>query len=140
MTKLVEAVLKSRRKPILNELKNPLQRGFIENATPIYCALIVEVLDSHNKHINKPTYVAFLDAKSVFDVVVHPNLMRKLYNSGIKYHKWLPIKSLHESSKTSVKWQGLFSPTFTNRLGVPQGGVLSADLYKLYNNEPLNRI
>lgn len=84
--------------------------------------------------------MAFLDAKSALDVVVHQNLMRKLYNSGIKDHERLLIKSLHENSKTSVKWQGHFSPTFINQQGVRQGGVLSAVLYKLYNNDLLDRI
>lgn len=57
----------------------------------------MEAFYRHNKDINKPMYMAFPDAKSAFDVVVHPNLIRKLYNSGIKDHKWLLIKSLPEN-------------------------------------------
>ena len=35
----------------------------------------------NNKDLIKPTYVAFMDVKSVFDVVVYENLMRKLYHN-----------------------------------------------------------
>ena len=35
------------------------------------CALIVEEFYRNNKDLNKPTYMAFIDAKSAFDVVVH---------------------------------------------------------------------
>ena len=90
--------------------------------------------------MNKPTYAAFIDVKSAFDVVVHPNLMRKLYNSGVTGHEWLVIDSLHRDSLTSVKWQGQISPTYVNQQGVRQGSVLSADLYKVYNNGTLERI
>ena len=69
-----------------------------------------------------------MDVKSAFDVVVHPNLMKKLYNSGIDGLNWLMINSLHHNSQTAVKWQGQLSSTYTN-----QGGVLSADLFKVYN-------
>ena len=41
LTKLIEAVLKSRIKPIVNKLQSPLQTGFTESASPIKCALLV---------------------------------------------------------------------------------------------------
>ena len=81
-----------------------------------------------------------MDAKSAFDIVVHPNLMRKLYNSGVTGHEWLVIDSLYRDSLTSVRWQGQISPTFVNQQGVRQGGVLGADLFKIYNNGTLCRI
>ena len=84
--------------------------------------------------------MAFMDAKSAFDVVVHPNLMRKLYKSGVHTHDWRAINSLHEDSMTFVKWQGEMSPVFFNQQGVRQGGVLSADLYKLFINDLLDRL
>ena len=64
------------------------------------CALLVEEFYRNNKDLKKKerkkkkiTYVAFMDAKSAFDVVVQPNLMRKLYNSGATGHEWLVIDS-----------------------------------------------
>ena len=140
LTRLIEAVLKSRIKLKLLSQQNCLQRGFTENSSPMNCALIVEEFFRNNKDLNRPTYMVFMDAKSAFDVVVHPNLMRKLYKSGVHTHEWLAINSLHEESMTSVKWQGEMSPVFINQQGVRQGGVLSADLYKLFINDLLDRL
>lgn len=81
-----------------------------------------------------------MDAKSAFEVVVHSNPMKKLYNMGITGHNWLLIESLHNGSMTSVKWQNQISPAYVYQQGVRQGGELSADLYKVYNNDLLDRI
>ena len=66
--------------------------------------------------------------------------MRKLYHSGVTGHEWLVIDSLNGDSLTSVKWQGQISPTFVNQQGIRKGGVLSAELFKVYNNGTLYRI
>ena len=50
------------------------------------------------------------------------------------------INNLHHESQTAVKWQGQLSSTYINQQGVRQGGVLSADLFKVYNNGLLDRI
>lgn len=140
LTRILEATLKARINPILHRQQHPLQRGFTRNSSPMNCALLVEEFYRNNKDLKKPTYIAFMDVKSAFDVVVHPNLMRKLYNSGVTGHEWLVIESLHRDSLTSVKWQGQISSTYVNQQGVRQGGILSADLFKVYNNGTLYRI
>ena len=140
LTRLIESVIKSRIEFKLLQQQNLLQRGFTKNSSPMNCALLVEEFYRNNKDLHKPTYVAFMDAKSAFDVVVHSNLMRKLYNTGIEPNEWMLINSLHQDSVTAVKWRNKLSSTYINQQGVRQGGVLSADLYKLYNNAQLHRI
>jgi hypothetical protein len=51
--------------------QNPLQKGFTENSSPLLCELLVEEFERENKDLKRPTYIAMLDAKSAFDVVVH---------------------------------------------------------------------
>lgn len=104
LTRLLETILKFRIKSTLADHQNPLQRGFTENSSPMNCALLVEEFYRNNVDLNKPTYIAFMDVKSAFDVVVHPNLMRKLYNQGVDGINWLVINSLHQESVTAVKW------------------------------------
>ncbi|MCG8046395.1 MAG: reverse transcriptase domain-containing protein, partial [Candidatus Thiodiazotropha endolucinida] len=140
LTRLIEAILKARIKPALLSQQNAFQRGFTENSSPMNCSLIVEEFYRNNRDLSKPTYIGFMDAKSAFDVVIHSNLMRRLYNVGVEPNEWLTINSLHHNSLTAVKWKGELSSTFVNCQGVRQGGVLSADLYKLYNNPLLDRI
>ena len=140
LTKILETILKARIQPILMERQNPLQRGFTEKSSPMNCALLVEEFYRNNKDLNKPTYIAFMDVKSAFDVVVHENLMRKLYHNGVGGLNWLLINSLHQESLTSVKWQGQLSKSYVNEQGVRQGGVLSTDLFKVYDNGLLDRV
>ena len=43
------------------------------------------IMDCKDHYFGKiPAYIAFLDAKSVFDVVSHQSLMRKLFHIGIE--------------------------------------------------------
>jgi len=82
-----------------------------------------------------------LDAKSAFDVVVHANLIRRLHQYELSEQSILLINSLYENAVSHIKWKNLMSEqNFKIEQGVRQGGVLSADLYKLYINPLLNFI
>ena len=87
-----------------------------------------------------PAYIAFLDAKSAFDVVSHQSLMCKLFHIGIEGNMWTLISSLHQDAKSVVKWQGQISEEFCMEQGVCQGGILSTDLYKVYEDSLLDRL
>ena len=43
--------------------------------------------------------------------------------------------SFHRDTLTSVKWQRQISPTYVEKQEVRQGGVLSTDLFKVYNTD-----
>ena len=140
ITKVLEAVLRSKIQPIINAQQNPLQRGFTKNSSPMNCSLIIEESLREQRDRRQLLYIAFLDAKSAFAVVNHDSLMRKLYHKGVEGAPWLLIRSLHEGSATAVKWEGAISEPFQVHQGVKQGGVLSTDLYKVYNNGSLDRL
>ena len=86
------------------------------------------------------THIAFLDSKSVFDVVSHASLMRKLFHIGVEGNHWNLINSLHTDAQTAVKWNSRLSDSFMVQQGVRQGGILSTDLYKVYGNKLLDRL
>ena len=104
------------------------------------CSLIIEEYIRNNKDSKLPTYIAFLDAKSAFDVVSHTSLLRKIYHIGVKGALWNLITSLHTNARTVIKWDGQQSEEFDIEQGVRQGGILSTDLYKVYGNNLLNRL
>ena len=119
--------------------QNPLQKGFTENSSPLLCELLLEEFERENKDLKRPTYIAMLDAKSAFDVVVHANLIRRLHQYEFSDQSILLINSLYENAVSHIKWKNLMSEqNFKIEQGVRQGGVLSADLYKLYINPLLN--
>ena len=104
------------------------------------CSLVVEKTIREYKDLRKPVYIAFLDAKSAFDVVSHENLLRKLYHAGMQGVSWSLIHSLHAEAESVVKWNGAYSEVFKVEQGVRQGGILSIDLYKLYGNGLFDRL
>jgi hypothetical protein len=58
----------------LLSLQNPLQKGFTENSTPLLCELFIEEFERESKDSKLPVYIAMLDGKFAFDVVIHANL------------------------------------------------------------------
>ena len=139
-TKVLELVIRARLKQLILEKQNKLQRGFTENSSPMNTALILEEFIRDRRDSQSPAYIAFLDARSAFDVVSHRSLMRKLFNIGIEGNMWTLINSLHQDAKSAVKWQGEISEQFRVDQGVRQGGILSTDLYKVYNDSLLDRL
>ena len=92
------------------------------------------------KDSGKPVYMAMLDAKSAFDVVVKDILMRKTFLSGVDPAAWSLIDELHTETKCVIKWMDNKSSEFEIFQGVKQGGLLSADLYKVYVNDLLKML
>ena len=70
----------------------------------------------------------------------HDSLLRKLFNIGIEGKSWSLIRSLYQEAVNLIKWNGLLSNQFKVEQGVLQGGILSADFYKLYANNALLRV
>ena len=140
LTKVLELIIRARLKHLILEKQNKLQRGFTEKSSPMNTALILEEYIRDRQDTQTPVYIAFLDAKSAFDVVSHKSLMRKLFNIGVEGNMWTLINSLHKDAKSAVKWQGEISEQFRVEQGVRQGGILSTDLYKVYNDGLLDRL
>ena len=140
LSKVLENVLMERIKQIILEHQNKLQRGFTESSSPMNCSLILEESIRENKDNNLPTLIAFLDAKSAFDVVIHTSLMRKLFHIGTERQCWNLIDNLYSDVETLVMWGGQLSDSFEIRQGVRQGGILSTNMNKAYNNKLLDRL
>jgi hypothetical protein len=81
-------------------------------------SLILEEIERENKDRKTPTIIGMLDAKSVFDVVRHTILIRKLYHYGISTQSILLIDSLYRNATTKIKWKGQLSEEFKIEQGV----------------------
>ena len=133
--KLIEYLLREDLREVTLPQQSKLQRGFTEQASPLNAAFLVEEFYRERKDLEKPVYIAFLDAKSAFDVVVNEILMRKVYLSGVKPSTWRLINEIHIDSHSAINWNGNVSRKFEIKQGVKQGGLLSADLFKVYSND-----
>ncbi|CAC5360674.1 unnamed protein product [Mytilus coruscus] len=76
-SKIIENILKGRENPKIIISQNPLQKGFTEGTSPLICELFIEEFERESKYLKLPVYIALLDGKSFFDVVVHANLIRR---------------------------------------------------------------
>ncbi|CAC5421448.1 unnamed protein product [Mytilus coruscus] len=72
-SKIIEIILKDRENNEILKHQNPLQKDFTAKSTPLLCELFIEEFEWENKDLKLPTYIALLDGKSAFDVVVHTN-------------------------------------------------------------------
>ena len=111
--KIIESIMKNRLRPKWDQQQQcPLQRGFTKNSAPLNTAFILEEARREALDIGKLLTVVLLDAKSAFDVVVHKNLLKKLYHLGIQDKHWTLIKSLHTNASSAIKFNGLVSENF----------------------------
>jgi hypothetical protein len=138
--KVIEKLLKKKIAPAIEAKQNPLQRGFTKGTPPLNAALLMQEAINQAKQEKRTLFMAFLDAKAAFDVVDQTSLMRKLYLTGITGATWSITLDMFHEAKTTVKWQGTTSEPFTIHQGVRQGGILSTDQYKCYNNDLLDRL
>ena len=138
--KITEAILKERISPQCDRTQNPYQRGFTRNALPMNAGLIMEEFLRESKDNNLTAHLILLDAKSAFDVVDHAHMLRRLFHIDVQDKHWYQISSLHKDAPSIVKWFWEQSSSFEIHQGVRQGGIVSTDLYKIYQNSLLNRI
>ena len=65
--------------------------------------------------------------------------MCKLFHIGIEGQCWNLTDSIHSNAETVVMWGGQLSDSFEIHQCVKQGGILSIDMYKVYNNKLIDR-
>lgn len=114
--------MKNRLRPKWDQQQCPLQRGYTKHSAPLNAAFILEEARREALDIGKLLTIILLDAKSAFDVVVHKNLLKKLYHLGIQDKHWTLIKSLHTNASSAIKFNGLVSENFNILQGGPVKG------------------
>ena len=89
------------------------------------------IVDRILQAIDKGEFVigVFLDFSKAFDTVNHNNLLRKLYNYGIRgvTVKW--FTSYLADKKQAVLYRNVMSSNCNITCGVPQGSVLGPILF-----------
>ena len=138
--KIIETVVRDTIQPNILNVQNTAQGGFTAGSSPLNAALIVEEFYHESKDNNSQAHLILLDAKEAFDVVQHKHVLRRLYHCGVQDTHWQLIESLHVNANSVIKWDGQLSEPFEIAQGIRQGGLLSTDLYKLYQNPLLNTL
>ena len=100
--------------------------------------LITEAIQI-SKYCNKePLFLLFLDAKSAFDAVIVPYLIRNLYLTGMHDQGVLFMDTRLRNRTTVLEFDKTMVGPIIDEKGLEQGGLSSSDCYKVYNNECLD--
>jgi hypothetical protein len=93
-----------------------------ENSAPLLCELFIEEYERENKDLNSPTYIGLLDGKSAIDVVVHANMIRRLFQIGFSKQSITLINNLYTNASSCIKWKNQISKSMISiEQGVRQG-------------------
>ena len=130
----------SKGKPHMNKNQNKMQRGFSENSSSINTGFLYSETLTESKECKEPIYVVTLDGQKAFDTVWIRSLLRNMYFTGISNDLWSMLNQLYSDVTTKVKFDNIASDSFQMLQGVRQAGILSAPLYKQFNNKLLDTI
>ena len=134
LLKILEHILSSRHDPVLTSSQSGLQSGFTRDKSSIMSALLITECQLEAKATKQKIILTTLDTRKAFDVVDHSILLQNLFLDGIQSPEWLILKDLYDQMTSVVKWDGRSSDDIQIMQGVRQGGVLSTQHYKRYNN------
>jgi len=134
LLKTLEHILNTRHKDIFQQTQSRLQTGFTKGTSSARSALLVTECQLEAKAAKKQLIFVTLDTRKAFDVVNHKILLRNLFLDGVPEAEWNLLRDLYKDMQACVKWLGQKSEIFKIDQGVRQGGVLSTEHYKRFNN------
>lgn len=111
----------------------PEQFGFRprHNTTLLAAKLTTDIFSGFNREMN--TVLLLLDMERAFDTVWHAGLIYKLAHvHGLPLHLVALVYSFIKDRKFQVRVENVLSSSRPINAGVPQGTVLSPQLYSLY--------
>ena len=119
----------------MKEVQANLQLGFTVGLTPGLASLIITEASTEAEELGVPLLMCTLDVCKAIDTCSHQSIVRKMYLADIDHDVLAIVDSMYQNMKSKVQWKGFLSQEFTIQQGTRQGGVLSANLYKLYIND-----
>ena len=99
--------------------------------------LITETVQHSLFHHHLPVFLLFLDARSAFDRVVISFLIRNFYLNGIDGNSLEYLNNRLSNRVTVIEWDKELLGPINDEQGLEQGGCISSDGYKMYNNDLL---
>ena len=108
-TKIIQSILKSRVDIQIDQIQNPLQRGFTEAIPMLFAAFIASEVIIESSTNNDELLLLTLDAEKAFDKLNHEILFNKLYHNGIKGDMWVLLRNMYREMTTQVKWDNHLS-------------------------------
>ena len=134
--KLDERVILARLRAVLGARIHSAQYGFRKSmatgdALHRVRSAIVERLTRSQSHLS----VAFLDISKAFDRTWHAAVLLKLWRLGVHGRLWRWVRAFLTDRRIRVIYGGRVSDWFAINAGVPQGAVVSPELFNAFIND-----
>ena len=106
----------------------------------MFAALILTEIMADAADSKQELLVTLMDTSKAFDVVSHNGMLNAIHQQGVQGTLWQLYDSMYTNIRSSVKWKGDLSTSFSEMQGIRQGGKSSAEKYKAGKNRLLNAL
>lgn len=117
-----------------------LQTGFRPKTGAIEAVYVVDELTRKYAAIGQPLSLALLDVRKAYDRTPRAFIFRKLRRRGMPEHAIGVIQALLDSCQVVLRVDGSCSDPVDVQVGVPQGDVLSPDMFNVFVDDLAERI
>jgi hypothetical protein len=117
-----------------------LQTGFQPKTGAIEAVYAVEELTRRYSALSQPLTLVLLDVKKAYDRTPRAFIFRKLRRRGMPEHALGVVQALLDSCQVVLRVDGRLSEPVDVEVGVPQGDVLSPDMFNVYVDDLAERL
>ena len=131
--KVLEKILKRRLEFFIenNNILNPNQNGFRREQGTLDTLLRIDNEIRNSLASNEISIFVYVDLKNAFDSIWCKGLISKLIDFGLTGNLLRILDSFLTNRQNQVKYNNVFSSTFTSSAGTPQGSILSPILFNI---------
>ena len=113
-------------------ITSDLQFGFKRRLSTAMCTMVLKETLAYYSTDGGTALCTFLSATKAFDRVNYCKLFRLLLHRNIPPIHLRLLLNMYTNSVATVRWNGVFSNTFSVLNGVKQGGIVSPVLFCIY--------
>ena len=133
LTKVMLKVLGKRIKPKIETELNVSQFGFRSDCGTRNAVFVLKTMGQRSIEMKTNIYMCFLDYTKAFDRIEHNKMLHFLDDLSLDAKDLRLIQTLYYQQYAAIRVNSKLSEMIPIKRGVPQGCILSPDLFPLYS-------